>query len=223
MNNRARAISVLQQARDVLANRLSERILEARQEIIDDAEGTSYLSEIEAIYDQLGGRLAHVTTMLSNLPPSEDAGGVEVASGEPIYSDVATAQPGHSDAAGALGPLALPSPAIAAEVSPPAAAPITFQMFAAQIHTGDLEGAGRSLAALFDVDVARGRRCAEVFYQHLASNPDLPSKAMRLRVELIAGSVNGALMLLWECFGLTGVESLGVVQTLKARLAAVSD
>ena len=41
---------------------------------------------------------------------------------------------------------------------------------------------------------------------------------MTLRSELAAGSVNGALLLLWECFGLQGLESIAALQSLKTRL-----
>lgn len=54
-------------------------------------------------------------------------------------------------------------------------------------------------------------------------NPDLFGKAMKLRSDLESGNVNGALMLLWECFGLQGLESLGVLQTLKTRFGIAGD
>ena len=44
-------------------------------------------------------------------------------------------------------------------------------------------------------------------------------KVIRLRSELTGGgSVNHALTLLWDCFGLSGLESLGALQALKLRL-----
>ena len=48
MNDRSLAISILQRARDALHARLTERILESQHEIAADAEGGSYLSEIES-------------------------------------------------------------------------------------------------------------------------------------------------------------------------------
>ena len=53
MNHRARAIRILQQARDTLAERLTDRILAAQEEILDDAGGQRYLSDINEIYDEL--------------------------------------------------------------------------------------------------------------------------------------------------------------------------
>jgi hypothetical protein len=227
MKPRSEAINILQQARDLLAERLTERIREAREQILEDAEGNSYLSEIEQIYEQLGGRLAHLNAMLSNLPPAEEPQAAETTTthtASPVFTDVAAATfPSTIDATPPFPvdePLALPAPD---QRTVTLAAPATFQGFALQIHASDLEAAGRSLAELFAVDAARGRRCAEVFSAQLAVNPDLFGKAMKLRADLESGNVNGALMLLWECFGLQGLESLGVLQTLKMRFGIAGD
>jgi len=219
MNDRSDAISVLQQAREILAQRLTERILESRQEILDDAEGNSFLSEIEQLYDQLGARLAHVNTMLSNLPSVGER--TDASVGDPIYVDTGAGYPTgfETESSPTPGPLALPAPELF-ETRQVAAAPTTFQAFAAQIQAGDIVGAGSSLAELFGVDAACGLRCAEVFAERLATQPDLFLRATQLRVELATGSWNGSLSLLGECFGLHGIESLGVLENLKARYAS---
>jgi hypothetical protein len=226
MNPRSEAIHILQQARDLLADRLTDRVREAREQILDDAEGNSYLSEIEQIYEQMGGRLAHLNAMLSNLPPMDEPQTVETSThaAAPVFTDVAAANYASTiDATPPIPleePLALPAPE---QRTITLAAPATFQGFALQVHAGDVEGAGRSLAELFAVDASRGRRCAEVFHAQLSVNPDLFGKAMKLRSDLEGGNVNGALMLLWECFGLQGLESLGVLQTLKMRFGITGD
>lgn len=46
MDERTRAIQILQRTRDILAQRLTERILAAEEEILAEAEGESFLSEI---------------------------------------------------------------------------------------------------------------------------------------------------------------------------------
>ncbi len=226
MNPRSEAINILQQARDLLAERLTERIRDAHEQILEDAEGHSYLSEIEQIYEQMGGRLAHLNAMLSNLPPAEEPQTVETTThaASPVFTDVAAASfPSTIDATPPFPvdePLALPAPD---QRTVTLATPATFQGFALQIHASDLDAAGRSLAELFAVDATRGRRCADVFSAQLAVNPDLFGKAMKLRSDLESGNVNGALMLLWECFGLQGLESLGVLQTLKTRFGIAGD
>src|SRR4029078_4264759 len=70
MDDRALAISILERAREILAARLTERIIEASDEIIDDALGNSYSSEIESLHEQVGLILNHVTSMLTSLPPT---------------------------------------------------------------------------------------------------------------------------------------------------------
>src|SRR5262245_50616960 len=71
MNDRARASDILRKARAILAERLTERINEQTEELLDDARGDSYMNEIESLYDELGMKLSHVSQMLSNLPAEE--------------------------------------------------------------------------------------------------------------------------------------------------------
>ena len=110
MNPRARAIAVLQNAREILSQRLTERIVDGEQEILSDAESGSFVSEIEAIYEQLGARLAHVNTMLANLPPLEDPP-TETVPVETVFTDVAVYGGESAGGAAPSGPLALPAPA----------------------------------------------------------------------------------------------------------------
>jgi len=80
MSDRARAIEVLTAARDELARRLVERVVDAAPELLDEARGDSYGGEIDAIHDQLAARLASVNAMLSQIlslpeipgPPADD-------------------------------------------------------------------------------------------------------------------------------------------------------
>ena len=68
MNQRNQAIETLKQARDSLAEQLTERILECREEILDDAAGDSFMGEIEQIYEKFGNRLSHLSSLISSLP-----------------------------------------------------------------------------------------------------------------------------------------------------------
>jgi hypothetical protein len=243
MNDRARAIAILQQARDILAERLTEQVLEARDSILEDAIGLSFASEIDAIQEQIGQRLNNVNMLLNNLPPIEDAP-------PPTADDVTPASPpalayqpesplvlatidSSSDDSGSLesalvestdpngsGPLL--SAVAVDEIDDARAMPISFQSFAERIMANDVDGAGIVLAGLFDVSVDRGRQCARRFQEQLSERPQFLQKAMGLRHELTSGSVNGSLILLWECFGLQGIESLSALQSLKARMNASS-
>lgn len=253
MNDRARAISVLQQARDILAERLTERILESRDQILEDALGMSYSSEIDAVQEQIGMRLNNVHMLLNNLPPLEDApapaeedeasspnspiaigyepetppAAVIELPGNTFYADSTLHDAmGHDLQEGTLvvatSQSLLPQPASAPLPAPaaPQAPAISLQAFAERVLANDVEGAGTVLAGLFDVSLPRGRDCAKRFQEQLAEKPQCLQKAMGLRSEISSGSVNGALLVLWECFGLQGLESLAALQALKSRLAA---
>ncbi|MBL9123526.1 MAG: hypothetical protein JNG90_07820 [Planctomycetaceae bacterium] len=84
MNDRTRAIEVLKQAREVLLTRLAERVLDSREDILDDAGGYSYCGAIEGMHDQLGQRLANVAAMLAHLQSGEE----QPTAYEPVTSDV---------------------------------------------------------------------------------------------------------------------------------------
>ncbi|MCH8922180.1 MAG: hypothetical protein IIA67_03395 [Planctomycetes bacterium] len=224
MNQRNQAIETLKAARDSLAEQLTERILECREEILDDARGDSFMGEIEQIYEKFGNRLSHLNSLISSLPA--------VVPGLPEKS---------SDAR----PAALPAPESKAEKSDetssdewgaeletdeaePAAdnatgeepiERVTFETFVGQLRAADMQGAGETLGVLLGVGTDRGVICATDFAEKFVADPTVMLKAMNLRTELQAGNHNASLMLLWECFGLRGLESIGAMQTLKASLA----
>ena len=205
MNERNQAIDILKRARDLLAERLTEQVLASRDEILEDAMGMSYESEINAIYDQMGARLNHLSAMIGSLPP------------EPEATEDKTNQTKANNEE--PGPKALPAPKpIAGYLAP--REPISFRTFAYQVNSGDVKGAGTSLSILFGLEPQRGQRCAETFFQKLKKDPNVMLKAQQLRQELTNGNFNASLVLLWECFGLQGVESIGVIQALRLHLEA---
>lgn len=73
MNDRTRAMEVLRQARETLLSRLAERVLDNREDILDDAGGYSYCGAIESMHDQLGQRLANVTALLAHLQSADES------------------------------------------------------------------------------------------------------------------------------------------------------
>lgn len=229
MHDRVRAIALLQQARDILAERLTERILECRDQILEDALGLSYSSEIDAIQDQIGQRLNHVNLLLNNLPHVEEAPlpeEPEVATATPVLSyespaENATAETALIAATETAAPAA-PSTVIYVAADGNSSTVPNFQDFVRYALANDVEQAGRVLAELLEVPAERGRQCAQRFRDQLRERPQFLHKAMTLRQELASGSINGALILLWECFGLQGMESIAALQTLKSRLATNS-
>ena len=207
MNDIARAKEILAQARDALVERIAHRIVEAQEEILDDATGQSYMSEIEGIYEQLGGRLNHVNAMLANLPAEQKT----------------------PAASGPEGPMETPvmetpvmeTPVMETPVMETQGQEVTFETFVQKIRADDLEAAGAALAELFQVDTDQGQRCAQIFSDQLQQQPEFLVKAMNLRNHLATGNHNDSLMLIWECFGLQGLEAVKVMQLLQARMAAI--
>jgi hypothetical protein len=73
MNERTRAIEILKQARDVLLARLTERVVDGEEDILEDAAGFNYSGAIEGLHDQLGQRLGNVAALLAHLQSADDS------------------------------------------------------------------------------------------------------------------------------------------------------
>lgn len=217
MNDRSLAISVLQKARDVLHARLTERVIESQHEIVADAEGGSYLSEIETIYEQIGGRLAHLNAMLSNLPPADGAPADATAS-EIIYADLASAYPTRLDleAVPQAALLGLPAPARTEEVAAFSLAG-ALQSIVLHVRAGDLATASRLIAELFDIKPSLARRGASAFARQMINYPDLARRIEELGYSFEATNEYSAATLLGECFEFQAIEALSLVRALKTH------
>lgn len=233
MTQRTEAILILRQARDLLIARLTERVLEGKDEILEDAEGGLFQGGIDEIYEQIVTRLSHVNAMLNQLPPEEATTSYDTHPAPPSAAEDAglaaasvldtndVAMGRHEETPALPAPHRLPSLAGPAEVLPAGTSPVgeaSFRSFGTQVFTGDLDAAGESLAELFQIDPVRGRRCAETFAEQLRTSPDVMTKAMSLRKEIATANFNSSLMLLYECFGLQGLEAIAVLQRLMSRL-----
>ncbi|MBX7166632.1 MAG: hypothetical protein K1X74_09825 [Pirellulales bacterium] len=223
MEDRRRAVEILTEARDALARRLVERVIDSESDLLDEARGESYGGEIETIHDQLAARLANVNSMLAQIHALPER--TAVAEGDAL-GDVHRVSTG-----GVSYEVPLPTSTVIAEA--PATigaavadtrtidptAPAGFAEFARLIHDGNQTEAALTLAGLLDVEPARAARCAAHFSNRYHATPEFLKQAMGLRRELVAGGVNGPLMLLWECFGLQGPEAVGALQVLRAKLS----
>lgn len=220
MNDRSIAISILQKARDALSERLTQRVIDAQHEIESDADGSSYLSEIETIYEQLGGRLAHLNAMLSNLPPATAASPAEAAASEIVYADLATAYPAGLDLENATGSslLGLPAP-LTSEATPADPLLELLRCAVVKIAEGDLVTAARLVSELFDIRPSQARRGAQAFARQLAMRPELGDEIIELGATLEATNEYAAATLLGECFEFQAIDALAMVRSLKTRLA----
>lgn len=219
MNNRSLAIHILQNARDLLSERLTERIVEAREQIEADAEGGSYLSEIEALYDQLGSRLAHVNGMLANLPPAPDneQTQADATATEIIYADLASAYPTGFELDGTTPPavLALPAPACSDEREDQLVD--TFCQLASLAASNDVAAAARLLSESFDLKPSRARRWAAAFARQIARHPELAQRLIDLAVRIDHLGEHSAASLVAECFESESFETLPIIRALKRR------
>jgi hypothetical protein len=230
MNDRVRASEVLREARAILAQRLTEKIVEQREELLDDARGDSYMNEIESLYEQVGMKLSHVSQMLANLPAEEPQTQTHTVAAQHAPENtftVATEVAPNADAVvqdttpALVGPLFVATPALPApKTSHPIKNRVTnsaLQAFAAQIQAGDLLAAGRTLAVLFEVEEPRAIACAATFAQRVRSEAAFFRKVMELRSELHSSNPQRALLLLLDCFGLSRGESAEILRNLQRR------
>jgi len=208
MDDRAQALAILQRARDLLAERLTERVVQAHEAILADALGMTYGSEIDAIYEQLGARLSHVNSMIANLPQGSDAPEEEKA-------ESPSAPPAKRDER-SLPP---PAPRQVVKLLPPAT-DVNFQKFAVRIVAGDVIAAGEILAELFGLHRLRGIRAAQSFYDKLHRDRQALFQVLELRDRLATPGDASAETLLREWFGLDVHESRGVLRLLQLRRAA---
>ena len=208
MTDRKRARSVLMRARDILADRMSEMILEGESSLLEDAQGDSYMDEIATVYERVGARLAQVNAMLANLPPDAQ---------EPAQRPAALAAP-RPEVAASSG--VAPAPGSPPSASAPPAA--TFQGFVQELARGELAAAGAILASLFGLDGQRATACVAHFQERWRREPGLLEQTMQLREELAAGRDNALLVGLANLFGLMGFEAIQVLHTLKLRFTGAA-
>lgn len=192
-DKRKRAMSILVRAREILAERLAERVIDDADQLVDDAHGNSYMDEIGTLYESVGGKLNNVNSMIAGLPTA------------------GTSESTESDAA-----LAVEFGETQQTQDP---APATFALFARQISENDLAAAGQSLSQLLGVDRELADRCAAAFHERLQQDPTTIEKAIRLRNEMAQGNNNASLLILFECFGLQGLQAVDVLDKLRATLA----
>jgi hypothetical protein len=230
MTHRKRALDVLREAREILAERLTELALEQSEEILADARGDSYMNEIESLYEQVGMKLAHLGQMISNLPAEPE----EVASPPPAGErsaeafSVATEAAPSADAVSQdtlpalMGPVYIAAPALPSPGSTTTtrsrATQLSLQAFAAQIQAGDLLAAGRTIGALFELEQPRAIACAATFAQRVRTEASFYRRVMQLRSQVHAGDDQRVRALLGDCFGLVRDEAQEVLAVLRRRL-----
>jgi hypothetical protein len=221
MNPNERALDILQKARDALCTRLTERILDSEQEIAEDAEGSSYLSEIEAIYEQLGGRLAHLNAMLANLPPAQvqpTAEPTTETASEVVYADLASGTSATFDIEIAASPplLGLPAPPTREE-SEVWSLTVGLGRVVQMTRADDLTEAAHLISEVFDLRPSQARRAAAAFQRQLCRYPDLARRLEQFGMEFRELNEYAAATLLGECFEFQAIDALLLVRSMRQQ------
>jgi len=204
MNDRVRAMTLLQEAREILAQRLTERVLELGNDLLDDARGESFAGEIDGLYEQIGLRLSQVNSLLAGFPTTSV---LAAPTGHGPYSTVEVSAASN----GLMGFL----PQAESDTTHPhatheaaASNELTMlRMIVDSLISGDVETAGGFLSWWFETPLEHGRQCAAAFRERWTNEPDFPKKAKQLRQELAGGSWSQAVSLWHDCFGIPAADS----------------
>ncbi len=220
MSDRAQAIEVLKQVRDRLARQLMEHVLDAPEEILEEADGVSYGGRIETIYEHFGSRLANVSSMMGQLQMLDDDDIEERATSSSSFNAAAPTED-FATAATIADTLTPPdnAPAISGDQRPPQLdSPSTWETFVEYIRQDDRPAAVRTLAELFDLDTSRAERCVKKFAELCGEDSTMFARAQQMRPRLRAASMNDALAMLWRLFALQGPEAVGAYQALRVNI-----
>lgn len=216
MNDRARAIEILEKARDILARRISERIVEMQEEILDDASGIGYSSEIETLHDQLGIRLGQLNSLIGNLPAP-----VEPNSQVPIVEVTTSHAPLIENSALNNTIVSAEPPQLSVQRNQLESMTLTHRIegILDAVVAEDSAAGEKTLAILLGLSADRAHECMEFFHARYAQDGSLVERLRTLHADLAAGSVNNALMTLATCFALQGLEAILAMQSLTTRVS----
>lgn len=226
MSDRNQALAILKQARDALLARMTEAILDQADEILADAEGESFLSEIENLHDRMGNKLAHLNQMIANLPAEPQAAEEPEAFERydtpsenetvrlPHFPLAISAHDEAAEGSDRTDLIGLPAPGTPLPQAP------AFGRFVTLIEQGNIEEAGDLIAQILGVSPYSGLKCAQTFSSHYQNDTAVVVKAMRIRHELMRHRFNDALILMHECFGLQGIEAMVALQKMRDILAS---
>ncbi|MFT5287429.1 MAG: hypothetical protein ACI8TQ_003615 [Planctomycetota bacterium] len=115
-------------------------------------------------------------------------------------------------------PSSTPLPTAAPASSSGSGAPkenATFQTFVQRVSTGDTKSAAPMLATLLNLEATLAKSCTETYSERLAAYPDTLQRTLQLRVDVAQDHDNQVIMFLYECFGLSSVDAIGVLNHLK--------
>ncbi len=230
-SERNQALSLLKQAHRLLAERLTQAVLDLGDDLLEDARGDSFAGEIDTLHERLGIRLSQVNVLLSGLSEAPDADVAEASGPQPdreiprTWTYKTTDQEVVSSAAardhrpGTDTEQSVSRPT-AASPRPPQTQTTssTYPLFVQDIVRRDLPAAGHQLAEVLGMTQDEAEMCATRFRDQLDRDPGFLAKVHNLRKALQSNNLEQARQLLWECFGLHGLEAQAAMSSLKGWL-----
>ena len=193
MSRQQDAINVLRKAREVLASRMTERLLAEEKDILEDARGESYMEENTTLYKQLGSRLDNVNQMLAAL---------EASSGKPQKT--------------------IPRLVARVSGNSTELTQVSLRTFVAQIQAERLDIAEQFLATLLSIERDEANECIRHFVDRLSRHPLTLIQVLQLENEVGAGRSHEVGRLLRECFGLKGGQTDPIIETLRRRFGTAN-
>lgn len=230
-SERNRALSLLKQARNVLAERLVQAVLDLGEDLLDDARGDSYAGEIDSLHDQLGTRLGQVNHLLAGLSEASTSDERESSRPAPEIEipqtwtykttdqDIAASTTVRDGTPGRDTDQSISRPTTSsAGTAQSRSTASTYPLFVQDIVRRDLPAAARHLTEILGFDPVQCEACAMRFRDQLDRDPGFLAKVHGLRKALNAGHLERAEVLLAECFGLTGRDAESAMQSLNGWL-----
>jgi hypothetical protein len=93
-----------------------------------------------------------------------------------------------------------------------------FKVFGRSIAEGDLECATRTLRDLLNCDLERAQMITNNFNDKFKESPNIMMKTMAIRGLIESNELNSALSAIYEVFGVSGPESLMILEAMKRQL-----
>lgn len=220
LSDQDQAVLLLTQARDLLAQRLTNAILHLGDDLLEDARGESFAGEIDTLHDQIGTRLSQVNVMLAGLSAQDDVEDQGTRRSTSRLGAQPSSPPGRDipDATWIDENTQSQRTEATEEAAPVTFPPSTYPLFVQDIVRRDLVAAGRRLAEVLGTTQNQAEIYATRFRDQLDRDPAFLAKVHRLRKALQTEDHNQARWLLRECFELQGLESQAAMPLLKIWL-----
>lgn len=94
-----------------------------------------------------------------------------------------------------------------------------FVLLVKAIENNEIEQASKLLMVLFELGEENAKKASLYYRKEYEKNPDIHTKIMQIKLELINENANEALLLIYQCFGLQGPVAINVLLSLQRMVA----